>query len=386
MRRLTSRYRVVAWIGFLALSVALTACTGATGAGGDEDGGPDTSAEEPEAGDEGQSTDSPEGGDEGEADLTAITVAATAPVPAGFPAYWLAEGYGFYEEEGLDVDLTSPTGSPPSLLLSGRLDIAGVQFDYIPQGAEEDRLKIFMHTDLMPWVLVTFEDSRIDEIADLQGETIGINEPDDEGEAQFLLASGGLFPGDYELVPVGEDTASLIAMERGEVAAFMGAFRGANTYLPDEASRPLRLLENPRGAFPGSGPMATVDFLEDNRDVAAAFGRALARAIIWQQENPELSAEVLLGMVPETAEDVEQMTLFLELANDWHSEPYEDDMLRIDEEEVSEYIDTWVELGFIEEPYDPSRIMTNDLYDDIFDFDVEAEQEQARNATSPPNG
>ena len=335
----------------------------------------------------GSDADEGSSGDSGGGGMTEVRTAAPAPVPPGFPSYWLAEGYGFYAEECLDVEQVDPGQAAAASLQTDRLDMAGIDFaTAVPMAAGQGDagVRAFMVTDLQPFLFVTFEDSGLESIADLEGKTIGINEPHDETDARFLLSSAGLSEGDYELVPVGEDRPALLALERGDVAAFMGAFRGANTSLPDLASKPLKLLETESSTRPYHGAvMATEQYLEENRETAVGFGRALVRAMIWQWENPELSAEIMMEQSPESAEDVEQMQEFLEVGSAYH-QPLYDDMFRFSGERLQDYVDNAAELGVIEESFDASTLYTDDLIDDILDFDVEAEKEAAREATEAP--
>ncbi len=319
--------------------------------------------------------------------LTKVLVAPPAPVPGGFPSYWLAEGYGFFAAECLDVEQVDPGQAATPALRTGRLDIAGIGMtELVPLAAAEPDLgvKAYMSTDVLSMIFVTFEDSGFTSIADLKGQRIGINEPHDEIDAQILLASAGLEPGDYEIVPVGEDRAALLAMERGDIPAFMAAVRGARTVLPGLASKPIRILQNESlDQYYNGVVVATDEFLEENRDTAVRFARAMARSMIWQWENPDLSGEILIEMAPEAAENAEKMSESLQVGSAHHQSVYEAQMT-VDGDLVQGYVDLVTELGLIEEAFDASDIYTDDLMDDILDFDIEAEKAAARQATERP--
>lgn len=319
--------------------------------------------------------------------LTKVLAAPPAPVPGGFPSYWLAEGYGFFEAECLDVEMVDPGQAATPALRTDRLDIAGIGMtELVPLAAADEDMgvKAFMATDVLSMIFVTFEDSGFTSIADLKGQKIGINEPHDEIDAQILLSSAGLEPGDYEIVPVGEDRAALLAMERGDVPVFMAAIRGAKTVLPGLASKPIRILQNESlDQYYNGTVVATDKFLEENRDTAVRFARALARAMVWQWENPDLSAEILLEQAPEAADNVEKMSESLQVGSA-HHQPVYDDQMTIDGDLVQGYVDLVSELGLIEESFDASGIYTTDLMDEILDFDIEAEKAAARSATEAP--
>jgi NitT/TauT family transport system substrate-binding protein len=268
-------------------------------------------------------------------------------------------------------------------VITGRLQVGGTGLDYLPQAADEeiaDELKYFMITDNYPWVMITFEDSPYQTAADLQGRRIGVNDPHDTFDAEFLMGAAGVPQGEYELIPVGEDRAALVAMQRGDVDAFMGPYLAVNT-LNDLSDQPIRVITNEVAEdYYNTGPMVTVDLLENDRDVVVRFGRAIARAMIWQYENPEVAAGTMLEVDPTSATDLEEALEFIETTNEWNQSRYEA-RGEIDPAIYQTMIDKHAELGFIDEPYPADRLFTNELIDEIWDFDVEAEIEAARNAS-----
>jgi NitT/TauT family transport system substrate-binding protein len=325
-------------------------------------------------------TDQPAAGPE----PATITVAATAPVAVGFPSFWLAEGFGFFEDEALTVNLEFPDGIGPQLLRAGTLQIAGVDVNVIPEMAQSDDLVFVMQTDLMPFLLVTFADLGYDSIADLAGTKVGINDASDTTSAQFLLANGGLNEDDYELVPVGDSAVAVSALENGEISAFLSPFRSGTLIVPTLTDREVTWLKASE-PFPGSGLMVTRDYLANNRDIVVRFARAIARATVWQYENPALAAEVLLKMVPEDAQDVAQMTQYMELTNSWHRSVYDNNLEWV-EADVQRYIDAFADLGLIDASFPATDMYTNDLHDEIFSFGLADEQAAARAATENPAG
>jgi NitT/TauT family transport system substrate-binding protein len=350
-------WRVLAFI----LPLALVGATCGGEQGGDGQGAADEVAGEP-------------------ADLA---IAPTAPLPSYWPFYYVGEGLGFYADENIEVELATVRGAVQQALITDRLQVAGTGLDYIPQAADEeisDELKYFMITDNYPWVMITFEDSPYQTAADLQGRRIGVNDPHDTFDAEFLMGAAGVPQGEYELIPVGEDRAALVAMERGDVDAFMGPYLAVNT-LNELSERPIRVITNEVAEdYYNTGPMVTVDMLENDRDVVVRFGRAIARAMIWQYENPEVAARTMLEVDPTSATDFEEALEFIETTNEWNRSRYEA-RGEVDPAIYQTMIDKHAELGFIDEPYPADRLFTNELIDEIWDFDVEAEIEAARNAS-----
>jgi NitT/TauT family transport system substrate-binding protein len=312
-----------------------------------------------------------------------LAIAPTAPLPSYWPFYYVAEGLGFYADENLEVQVATVRGAVQQALITGRLQVAGTGLDYLPQAADEeisDELKYFMITDNYPWVMITFEDSPYESAADLRGRRIGVNDPHDTFDAEFLMGAAGVPQGEYELIPVGEDRAALVAMERGDVDAFMGPYLAVNT-LNELSDRPIRVITNQVAEdYYNTGPMVTADLRENDRDVVVRFGRAIARAMVWQYENPEVAARTMLEVDPTSATDFEEALEFIQTTNEWNRSRYEA-RGSVDPAIYQTMIDKHADLGFIDEPYPADRLFTNELIEEIWDFDVEAEIEAARNAS-----
>lgn len=326
------------------------------------------------------------GGPEGEpaaaggcgGDLESVEFAPTAPLPAYWPYFYIAEPLGFYEDECIDIEFINAQAAVQQALLSGNLDIAGTGLDYIVMAPSlDEQPKWYLNVDRYLWVMVTFEDSDIDSVDDLRGKRIGINAPHDSLDADFMMGSAGVPLGDYELIPVGEDLQAVVAMDRGEIDAFVTAGAVSKVAIDEFSERPTKIISNPETErYFNVGAMATLPELDDP-DLAIRFGRAVARGMVWTWENPQVAAELLMEVAPDSAEDVDQALAFIEAGNEMHRASY-DARGAMDLDVYQDMVDVHAELGLIDETYDASVLFTNDLIDDIWDFDVEAEIEAAR--------
>ena len=341
-------------------------------------------AAEPDDGDDGADTTAAsgdDGGSEGDGELMEITAAPTVPGPLYWPFYWSADPLGFYEEEGLSVEIVPVDAGVPQALLSGVLDIGGVGSDFYPQGAEIEDLSWVMMTDAYLFQAVVPGDSELETIADLAGGQVGINEPQDEFDAEFVLVSNGIERGDYDLVPLGEAVAGAEALVSGDVPAFItpvgSSWVEMNDAFPDAD---FRILDSPgtEGMY-NTGLITTDANIADNPEMVTSFCRAIAKGMIWMYENPEVTAEAVLEMEPEAAEDIDQALRFVNRAAEVSRGIYES-RGEIDVDTVQRTIDLTAELGFIEEAYPAERVVDTSLYDQCWDFDVDAEIEAARAA------
>ena len=374
MTQLTRKRHLRTLLAILAMLALLAACGGADPAADS----PVADAADDEPADEEAESEEP-AGEEAAGEPDRVRFAPTAPLPGYWPYYYIAEPLGYYEEENIDFEAVNARGAVQQAVMEGQLDFSGTGLDYIVQAPEFDPSpKWYMNVDRYLWIMVTLADSGVESVEDLQGRKIGINEPHDSLDADFMMGVAGIE--DYELVPVGEDFAAVVAMQRGEVDAFVTA--GAVSLVAIEEEFPdleFQVIDNPVAAsYYNTGIMGTVPSLEDDPDLAVRFARAVAKAWVFQYENPEAAGELLYEVAPESAEDAEQAARFVEAGNEMHRESFENQG-RMDLELYQDMIDTHVELGLLEEGYDAETIITNDLIDQIWDFDREAIEEEARN-------
>jgi len=356
------------WILLMVMVLALAACGGGedtdetTAGGTDETTAADTSVPEEPAG-----------------VPTAVSFAPTAPLPIYWPYYYIADPLGFYEDEGIDIEFENVQTAVQQSLLSGRLTFSGTGLDYIPQAPTlDDPPKWFMNVDRYLWVMVTLANSEFQTAADLEGGVIGINAPHDTLDADFLMGAAGVEMGNYELIPVGEDLAALVQLEDGAIDAFVTAGAVSVATIRDFTDTELRIIENEAAeSFYNVGSMLTLDQLENDRDLAVRFGRAVARGMVWTWENPEATGQLIYEMFPESAESEEQAIRLIEAGNEANQASY-DARGAMELDVYQEMVDKHAEQGLIEESYDASILFTNDLIDDIWDFDVDAEADAAR--------
>ena len=185
--------------------------------------------------------------------------------------------------------------------------------------------------------------------------------------------------GNYELIPVGEDLAAMVQLEGGAIDAFVTAGAVSVAAIRDFSDTDVRIIENETAeSFYNVGSMLTLDQLADDRDLAVRFGRAVARAMVWTWENPEASAALLYEMYPDAAESEEQMVRLIEAGNGANRASY-DARGAMELEVYQQMVDMHAQQGLIDESYDAEILFTNELIEDIWDFDVDAEIEAARN-------
>ncbi|WP_298819969.1 ABC transporter substrate-binding protein [uncultured Roseibium sp.] len=139
-----------------------------------------------------------------------------------------AQTKGFFEAEGLEVELIEPAdpAMPPKLVAAGQGDIA-ISYQptlhaHVEEGLPVAWIGTLVETPLNS--LIVLKDGPIKEIADLKGKTIGFSVSGfEDAMLGQMLRSVGLSVDDVELINV--NFALSPALMSGQVDAVIGAYR-----------------------------------------------------------------------------------------------------------------------------------------------------------------
>lgn len=268
----------------LAAALALTAC--GSGGGSDEE----TAAS----------------GGGGSAGLTPVTLQLQWLTQAQFSGYYAALDQGYYEDEGLDVEIVPSGGDivPQDALANGEVDyaIAWVPkvLGSIEQGANiTDVAQIFERSATLQ---VSFADAGIDSVADLEGKTIGSWGYGNEWELFAGLNQAGVT--DFEIVQQAFDMNAFLAgdidaaqaMTYNEYAQLLESEDPdtGELYQPEDFS----VLDwNEEGtAMLQDAIWADADRLADDPDYAdttVAFIKASLKGWIYARDNPQEAADIV---------------------------------------------------------------------------------------------
>lgn len=320
-------------------------------------------------------------------DVTFAT-AAQNPLPL-FMNIEIGEELGFYAEEGIRPTFTHTGGNAAvtSQLDQGRAQVAvGVpsfQLTYAAEGNELPAVNYYEYTYPMKWDIVVASDSDIESISDLDGRTLGLISlgTADELVAKEWLSLSDVDPSNVNLQVVGNGTPAGAAMEQGDIDAFLAWDTTLGQF--DVAGIDYRTLDRPQGLRQVGGfyIQSTPEVLENDRDLAVGFARAVAKGTVFALENPQAAAAIYLEMHPQDVGElsfndaVDNLVEILQyrMAN-W--EPYDDvAMGHISEEEWQNELEF---AGVADQISDVDQFFTNELIEEINDFDAEAIRQMAR--------
>lgn len=297
---------------------------------------------------------------------------------------------GFYEEEGLEVEILHAGGNAPATaeLESGRADFAvgtsSFQVNNYVDTGELPGVNYFEYTYPMKWEVLVAPGSPIQEVGDLEGTTIGIHSlgTADERVLTEWLNLGGADPASVDMIVTGGDLPAGVALQNGEVDAILAWDTHMGAY--DAEGIEYEILPRPEGIseFGGFFIQATPETIEEDSEAAIGFARAVLKSTVFALENPEAAMALYLDLNPELGdglsrdEAIERLitTAQYRMAN-WDV-PHEGFL----HGEIPDF--EWENevrfAGASDDVEDSTMFFTNELIDEINDVDLDAVRQMAR--------
>jgi NitT/TauT family transport system substrate-binding protein len=242
----------------------------------------------------------------GSGNLTTVTFAMASPSwNAGFAVMAVVEAEGFYREEGLKVttNLFPSATQAAQQVAAGGADLGLMTVEPVAIGHDKNLNLAYFSSYWPKWIysLQVPAGSNVHSIAELNGKKIGVTAVASSGAtfARTAMKLNGLSENAAALVPIGAGAQQINAIKSGQVDALAlwdiqyQAVKNAGVTLT-----PLPVAET-ADAW-GGGFATTRKNLEGRKDVLERFGRAVAKAFVFAQANPEAAVRDLWKLHPET--------------------------------------------------------------------------------------
>ena len=243
------------------------------------------------------------------APLRKITYAvATADLNVGYPYATLPKALGYYQQEGLDVEIVPGQSSAAvaQLLLSGRADVGLAQPDPIVIQCVKIKIPLLSFYAVCRRAtnrIVVNPNSPIQSVRDLRGKRVGVNDLGSGGVIylRVRLKEAGMTMNDVQLLSVGYGTPSFEALKNKSVDAEVSFTGGvARQQIAGYAVRVLPLTPTEMDQY-SYNLFATQSFIANNPDFIAKLGRATAKATVFLMTNPEAAVRAFWKQYPDRA-------------------------------------------------------------------------------------
>lgn len=328
-------------------------------------------------------------------ELTPVTLAvATQDINLGYPEATLPAALGYYEEEGLKVEIVpgQSTSVTAQLLLTGRADLGILSPDAITVQRARSGIalkSVYAISRRSGFRIGVPKDSPIKEISDLKGTTLGVS---DLGASSVVylrarFREAGLDTSDMHTVAIGYGAPAAEALLNGTVGS-MTTFSGAWTRYANSGYE-FRFLPDARfqNSVYSYNLYVTDDYLEKNKDIIVKVGRAIAKSQVFLRTNPEAAVRLFWKQYPDRApKDPNDPVAFkndlailkarmgemrlMELPVDFKWGSQDDDVWKLAQ-------DTLVQAKQIETPIPQGEFYTDEFSDAYNDFDHAAVIRQA---------
>lgn len=320
-------------------------------------------------------------------ELTPVNLAlASANWNPGYAVMAVVEAQGFYEDEGLDVttNLFPSATQAAQQVVGGGADIGLMTIQPIAIGHGKDLNLKYFSSYWPGWIysLQVPEGSDVTSIADLEGKKVGVTSVASSG-ATFVrtaMSLAGLDPETATLVPIGAGAQQINAIQTGQVDVL--ALVDLHYQIARNAGITLTPLPVDATAEAwGGGFAATESTLTEKKDVLERFGRAVAKAFVFSQANPEAAIREMWRLYPETrgpdpeAEALEKGVKVLEVR--LAGQGFDDETLGwIHEDAVDSSLEFMAAAELIEK-FPPGELYTDAMFEAFNDFSYDDVIQQA---------
>lgn len=236
--------------------------------------------------------------------LVLPSVAAAQKLTAGWSAvsalnapFWVMKEAGFFEREGLDVNLVYiPSSSTMAQAqVSGEVQISTANSQVIVDSGLRggDLVAIGAISNAVAFYVMS--DPAIGKVADLKGKRVGVTRfgASTDFAIRTLLEKNGLKPvTDVPLVQIGGMPELAAAISNGAIAAAPMSYPMA--YVAQQSGAKLLANMAQEGvAFVHVGITTSRSFLQQNRAQAKAFLRAYGRAVHFMHTDPDSFKKII---------------------------------------------------------------------------------------------
>jgi NitT/TauT family transport system substrate-binding protein len=293
-----------------------------------------------------------------------------------FYPHFLCAELGYFEDEGLEINLLSSATTVPyvAFLSNGDADIVMLDSAQTFQAVNTDQPISVIYEDMQfaPESVFVSADSEVQEIADLKGTTVGLVSDRDRITLSVALKSANMTLDDVQTAVVGEAGATLANAFRNQTVSAVAG--GASDMSAVEANdikirniTPPEVSENPANSFVLWTPR-----IEELREPVQKFLVAWTKCVEAGIMDKEFATAILKEELPE---QYENMDVGLSLLN------RSTDVLRTQKTDIRGNLqsDVWarvqapyIEIGEIKGQLDPATFLDDSFIEELANIDKEA--------------
>ncbi|MEH7253294.1 ABC transporter substrate-binding protein [Neobacillus niacini] len=338
------------------------------------------------------SADKTSGSEKKAKDKIVVATPFALGVAAGMPT-WLGEKLGFFEEEGLEVEFASLPGKPAEavgLVVAGKADVSTTQPDALvfpmAQGNDQGLSYIFSPYQAPVFGITVGKSSDISSPKQLENKTVGmftLGAPFETFMKANVKADGG-DPSTIDTVAIGSGPAAMEALKKGDIDAFVSNKADMALFALVTGTE-TKLLPFPKEVEEGFGAGFVIkkDSSDEKRDIVARYIRAVVKAAIFAQENPDEAVKLNWEMFPASKptdkpeeQALKEAKVSLSVTVDNYRPAANGQWGFISDERWQKFVDS---NGLTDKISDVKKLYDYSLLDKINSFDEEKVRKEAKN-------
>jgi NitT/TauT family transport system substrate-binding protein len=226
----------------------------------------------------------------------------------------LAQQLGYYQEEGVTVELQDLQGGSKALtaMIGGSTNVTSGYYEHtIQMQAKNQKIKAFVdmgRSSGLVLLVAPKNEGTIKTLADLKGKNVGVTAPGSSTDMfiKYLLAKSGMQKTDAAVSAIGAGSSAVAAMEQGQVDAAVMLEPDVSVLSKRIGHDPV-ILEDVRSAdglkevfetdaWPSSSLYAKTEWLDANKETAGKLAKAIKRTLEFIDGH---SGEEIAAKMPE---------------------------------------------------------------------------------------
>jgi NitT/TauT family transport system substrate-binding protein len=237
-------------------------------------------------------------GAQGRPEKAKLQIAVDGKTAFSYLPLTIAEQLGYFQKEGLDVEIADFTGGPKALqaLVGGAADVVGGAYEHtIDMQSRNQFMQSIVLMGRAPQIAMGISTKAMPGYrtpADLRGRRIGVSSPGSSTSmvANLVLSRAGLKASDVSFVGVGAAAGALAALRQGQIDA-MSNTEPVMTMLEQKGEVRIisdtRTLKGTHDVFGGPMPAACfyahADFVKNHPNTCQALANAIVHGLKWLQ-------------------------------------------------------------------------------------------------------
>ena len=300
----------------------------------------------------------------------------------------LPTALGYWKDEGLDVNVFGVAGDTAGVqLLSGnKIDfISLVGAGLLSARAKGIPLKaVYMHARMPIGRFVVPKSGGITKVADLKGKTLGMPVIHPDPYVDGILKEAGLDPKDVKIVATGTGAPALLALKRGDIAAWMSW----DTAVAELENRGMEFTEFRPSYFDslfGNAVVTREEVIRDNPKMVVGMCRGIAKAVHFGLHNPDAAVRTHWKLYPQSKPQGTDEAKLLSDSRRVFMSRFADYELRGTNKYGESLAKQWDDLavlmkeqGLLPADFDVKQAYTNEFIDQINDWDRSRIEAQAK--------